>query len=392
MDPVKILDHYRLPLVHSRDAIQVLARLLRDGPQALAGLAKSLQSVPPETDRQLTSLYRAALVKKLGADLWSVSPLGEHVLAGLHVVEIAAADLAESLADTESDRLFFRTWLQRPTRYRDSQTCLSLFRSLRQVQESEVSWHGTPKVSQSPIRYAIVFAADSGVQYTGVENVYEALMLGDALGDAARFLEARSDETGTGHRDDTIAAAWKAGMKHYRDSNRLLLFIPHEPPVQTDQDTLRFTWLRAVDAAMRGSADEGLRVSCSLWRPDDAAVFWKFMFKQRLVERQTRVLCRQQGWLDQPSLTEDLLAGLVKRMMEAIGDTSRGEPLEPSRIGVSTIGDEFHDLVDRLGRASHRVEHEGIGVIPDGVRGALSGALEHLSSILREPSADPEAG
>jgi hypothetical protein len=181
-------------------------------------------------------------------------------------------------------------------------------------------------------------------------------------------------------------------MKHYRDSNRLLLFIPHEPPVQTDQETLRFTWLRAVDAAMRGSADEGLRASCIRWQSHDAAVFWKFMFKQGLVEQQTRVLCQQQGWLDQPSLTEDLLDGLVTRMMQAIGDTAPSEPHDPGRITDLLIGDQFSDLVDRLERASNRVEEEGVGVIPDGVRRALTGALDHLSSVLREPSADPEAG
>jgi hypothetical protein len=344
--------------------------------------------VPPETHRQLTSLYRAALVKKLAADLWSVSPLGEQVLDGLRVLELAAADLAESLADTEADRLFLRTWLRRPTRDRDSRTCLSLFRSLHQVEASESSWQGTLPANRSPILYAIVIAGDTWVQHAGVENVWEAL----TRGHTARLLEAGSDEAGTSRDDEAVAAAWQAGMKRYRDSNRLLLFIPDEPPAPTDQETVRFTWLRAVDAAMRGSADEGLRASCSRWQRHDASVFWQFMFKQRAVEQQTRVLCRQQGWLDQPSLTQDLLADLAERLLNAIGATSPSEPHEPGRVEALLGGDDFHDLLHRLRRASDRVEHEGVDVIPEGVRGALSGALDHLSSVLQEPGADPKAG
>ena len=91
MDPVNILDHYRLPLINSSDAIQVLAYLLRDGPQTLDFLSKNLKSSQQETYRQLATLYRASLVKKFGIDTWDICiihrlPQGSHSLQHRRVI------------------------------------------------------------------------------------------------------------------------------------------------------------------------------------------------------------------------------------------------------------------------------------------------------------------
>lgn len=381
MDPVTILDHYRIPLVHNREAVQALARLLRDGPQNSAALAESLRSAPPETNRLLTSLYRAALVRKPGADLWSVSPLGEQVLEGLHVLDVAAADLLESLADTEADRRFLKTWMRHSAKDRDSRACLSLLRSLRQIETSDTGTGSILQAVRAPLLYAIVIAADPWVQRAGKVNVWEAI----ARGHGTKFLESAGNAAPTGDDAETITAAWQAGMTRYHDSNRLLLFAPDEPSDHRDKETVRFTWLRAVDAAMRGSADEGLRASCSRWQSDDATGFWKFMFKQHSVEQQTRTLCRQQGWLDQPTLTEELLAELAERLLKAIGETGAGKQPDLRQIEGWFGGDDLQTLVLGLQRVSDDVERDGVGVVPDDVRGALSDALDRLVTLLQRP-------
>lgn len=386
MDPVKILDHYRLPLVHSRDGVHALARLLRNGPQNSANLAASVGLEAPETNRLLISLYRAALVENPGTDLWSISVLGEQVLDRLRVLDVAAADLAESLATTEPDRWFLRTWLRHPVKDRDSRTCLSLLRSLHHMDTLKVDWQGAP-ASRSPLLYAIVIAADKWVQHARVENVWEVISHGQPAG----FLEAGRDAAATSDDNEKVAAAWRAGMRRYLDSNRLLLILP-DTPEPTDHETVEFTWLRAVDAVMRGSADEGLRASCSRWQRNDTAAFWKFMFNQRSVERNTRVLCQMQGWLDQPSMTGELLAELSERLFKAIGDEPHDVLREPSRVGAPLRGDEFHDLVLRVRHATERVKQEGIDSIPEGVRGALGGALDQFASVLREADANADPG
>jgi hypothetical protein len=167
------------------------------------------------------------------------------------------------------------------------------------------------------------------------------------------------------------------------------LFIPNETPAAADQETVQFTWLRAVDAAMRGSADQGLRASCSFWQRNDASMFWKFIFKQPLMEQRTRALCRMQGWLDQPSATEGLFSDLVERLLKAIGDDSPQDP--PTRGGALPGGDEFHDLIPRIQHASDRVDQEGIGLVSESVRVGLSAAATRLAAVLQTSGDDHKA-
>jgi hypothetical protein len=386
MDPVKILDHYRLPLIHSGDAIQVLAYLLRGGPQTLNSLSKNLKAGTQDTSRQLTILYRASLVKKLGSDLWEISPLGEQIISYLGLDELATADLADKLAINECERVFFKSWLRSSSKELDSKTCLSLFISYRQTEESEMNWWEESMVSPSSIKYAIMIASDRLLHYTGIENGWLALRYRQKN----KLPQKASDKLRSTVTDSTIAPqeegvkhAWEEGMKHYAGSNRIFLLIGNSLPELADKNTLHFTLLRTIDAIIRGSADEGLRASCSQWEVHDALSFWNSMFRISNVEEQTRDLCYKKGWLDQPLITEDLVASLVAKTMKIIRKPSTNTD-ESKRFSQLIVKDPFEELVDLLGRASARIETEGGGVIPEDVHSPLLTALDHLSSILRK--------
>ncbi len=182
-------------------------------------------------------------------------------------------------------------------------------------------------------------------------------------------------------------------MKHYLDSNRILLFIPYELLEPADQSTLHFTLLRTIDAVMSGSADEGLRVSCIQWQVNDCVLYWNTMLKTRNLEKHTRDLCYKKGWLEQPSIIEDFVASLAEKTMGVIESwTDAGEYWgnadEYLRFNKLIGKDQFQELVDQLHQAAVRIENEGGGVVPKDVQTSLLTALDHLSSILRKSRGD----
>jgi hypothetical protein len=386
MDPVNILDHYRLPLINSSDAIQVLAYLLRDGPQTLDFLSKNLKSSQQETYRQLATLYRASLVKKFGIDTWDISAIGEHILSYLGLDELATVDLTETLALNESERVFFNSWLRSSAKELKSKTCRSLLRTYCQTEESKISWWDESVKSQSSIKHAIMIASDSLLHYAGIDDAWLALRRrqDDILPkDRSSQLSAyMADSIKNSPFEEEIKLAWKEGMKHYLNSNRILLFIPYELLEPVDQNTLHFTLLRTIDAVMSGSADEGLRVSCIQWQVHDCKSYWNSMLKIRNLEQQARDLCYKKGWLEQPSVTEDFVASLAEKTMGTIDNWINADQ---SQLFNKLIGnDQFQELVDQLNQATARIKNEGDGVVPKDVHTPLLTALDHLSSMLRK--------
>ena len=394
MDPVTILDHYRLPLIHSSDAIQVLAHLLRDGPQTLDFLSKNLKSSHQDTYRQLITLYRASLVKKFGLDSWDVSAIGERILSYLGLDELATVDLTETLALNESERVFFMSWLRSSAKELNLKTCRSLFRSYRQTDESEISWWDESVISRSSIKHAIMIASDSLLHYAGIDDAWLALRRRQAdILPKDRSSQLSASVAGSiknSPLEEGMKLAWKEGMKHYLDSNRILLFIPYELLEPADQNTLHFTLLRTIDAVMSGSADEGLRVSCIQWQVHDCVSYWNTMLKIRNLEKQTRDLCYKKGWLEQPSVTEDFVASLAEKTMGIIDNWTNSD--ESQRFNKLIGKDQFQELVDQLNQAAARIENEGYGVVLKDLHTPLLTALDHLSSILRKSHDDSLAG
>ncbi len=175
MNSVTILDHYRLPLIHNSDAIQVLSHLLRDGPQTIDSLSKNLKLSHQDTYRQLTTLYSASLVKKSGSDTWDLSAIGERILSYLGLDQLATVDLTETLALNESERVFFLSWLQSSAKELNSKTFRSLLRSYIQTEDSRIGWWDKSVKSRLSIKHAIMIASDSLLHYAGIDDVWLAL-------------------------------------------------------------------------------------------------------------------------------------------------------------------------------------------------------------------------
>ena len=389
MDPVEILNHYRLPLVNSRDSIQLLARLLRDGPQKASDLAIILNCESVEVNRLLTSLYRAALVEQRKVDLWAMTDLGESLLDGLRIYDIASIDLAQRLANKTSDRLFIQKWIERPNDLKDSRTCLSLLRSLNQVQQLPHSVGSEYQLNKTSLLYAILIAADPWAQQTGIENVAEVIRMRLQ----SHALPERSSNSGETELDtDSVATSWRAGMRIYLNSNRILLFIPTAPPPSTDEDTVQLTWMRALDAALGGTADQGFRASCTNWRRDDVSVFWRFMFKHKSFEQQTRLLFVKWTGIDEPT-TEVLLSELTERLLHAVTKASSQRTGDSTDDLPTNNPDNFEALVSMMRDASQRVEQEGVQIIPNHMLETLRSTLADLDRALagsakHEPGSD----
>jgi len=397
MNSVTILDHYRLPLIHNSDAIQVLSHLLRDGPQTLDSLSKNLALSHQDTYRQLTTLYSASLVKKSGSDTWDLSAIGERILSYLGLDQLATVDLTETLALNESERVFFLSWLQSSAKELNSKTFRSLLRSYIQTEDSRIGWWDKSVKSRLSIKHAIMIASDSLLHYAGIDDVWLALRRRQAdILPKDRRLQLSASVAGSLKNfplEEGMKFAWREGMKHYLDSNRILLFIPYELLEPADQSTLHFTLLRTIDAVMSGSADEGLRVSCIQWQVNDCVLYWNTMLKTRNLEKHTRDLCYKKGWLEQPSMIEDFVASLAEKTMGVIeswtdADEYWGNADEYLRFNKLIGKDQFQELVDQLHQAAVRIENEGGGVVPKDLQTSLLTALDHLSSILRKSRGD----
>jgi hypothetical protein len=342
-----------------------------------------------EVNRLLTSLYRAALVEQRKVDLWAMTDLGESLLDGLRIYDIASIDLAQRLANKTSDRLFIQKWIERPNDLKDSRTCLSLLRSLNQVQQLPHSVGSEYQLNKTSLLYAILIAADPWAQQTGIENVAEVIRMRLQ----SHALPERSSNSGETELDtDSVATSWRAGMRIYLNSNRILLFIPTAPPPSTDEDTVQLTWMRALDAALGGTADQGFRASCTNWRRDDVSVFWRFMFKHKSFEQQTRLLFVKWTGIDEPT-TEVLLSELTERLLHAVTKASSQRTGDSTDDLPTNNPDNFEALVSMMRDASQRVEQEGVQIIPNHMLETLRSTLADLDRALagsakHEPGSD----
>jgi hypothetical protein len=378
MDTVDILNHYRFPLMNSQDSIQLLARLLRDGPQQASHLAMTLKYEVVEVNRLLTALYRAALVEQRQVDLWAITNLGESLLEGLRIHDLASIDLAQGLANKPSDQFFIRKWIERPSDLKDSRTCLSLLRYLNQVQQLPHSTSLEHQQDTTSLLYAILIAADPWAQQTGIENIAEVIRARFQ----SRMLADHSSAPGETELDtDSVAISWRAGMRKYLDSNRILLFIPTEPPMSTDEETVQLTWMRALDAALGGTADQGFKASCLEWERDDVTVFWRFMFNYKSFEQQTRTLFVRWTGIDEPT-TEILLGELTERLLHAVAKTSSRRTEDFTSNPATNRPDDFETLVSMMQHAAQRLDQEGIQVVPNHTQETLRSALADLTSAL----------
>jgi hypothetical protein len=303
---------------------------------------------------------------------------------------LATVDLTETLALNESERVFFLSWLRSSAKELNSKTCRSLFSSYLQTEDSHIGWWDKSVKSRLSIKHAIMIASDSLLHYSGIDDAWLALRRRQAAilpkvrspqlsASVAGSLENSPLEKG-------MKLAWREGMKHYLDSNRILLFMPYELLEPADQNTLHFTLLRTIDAVMSGSADEGLRVSCIQWQVNDCVLYWDTMLKARNLEKHTRDLCYKKGWLEQPSVIDDFVASLAEKTMGVIENWTNTD--ESHHFNKLIRKDQFQELVDQLNQATARVENEGEGVVPKDVHASLLNALDHLATILRESHGD----
>ncbi len=374
MDPVRILDHYRLPLVTSGESIQLLALLLRDGPQAVADLATSLNTGVGDVIRSLTNLYSAAFVEHRNADLWSIAHLGEQVMENLKVVDLASVDLVKTLAEAPSDKLFLIQWLERPSDLKDSRTCLSLLRSLNQVKKLHHDQAARPE-DPSALLYAILIACDSGAQDSGVDNVAGAI----SRRLESWFLSGTQLSSAEAFNVGSVESAWREGMHKYIGSNDLLLYIPNGSPSPTDPDTIQFTWLRALGAALGGTADRGFSASCRSWQRHHADLFWSSMFEHGSFEKDTRTMLERWTGFHEPA-TEDLLTELTDRLLLAVGSAPADRWLSIAAPEPSAQ-DDFDALASMLRLASQRIRLEGFHVMPGDTQEVLRAALAEFTDL-----------
>ncbi len=374
METIDILNHYRIPLVSSSDSIQLLARLLRDGPQTVSDLSTNLAYETKKTNRLLNALYRAGFVEQRGSECWATSALAETVLDGLQLTDVAADDLAQGFAGTPSDKFFIRLWMERPSHVKDSRTCLALLRSLEQVQKFQARDSFGLRKNQATLLYAIFITADRWAHETGVENAVEMIR---------KALQTRMLTSGTESEKevnaDSVAAEWQTAMRTYLDSNLLLLYMPKEPPSSTSNVTVQLTWMRALDAALGGTADQGLRASCYNWNQDQAAGFWRFIFKHEDFERLTRQLFEKWTGIHEASF-ETLNTELTERLLKVI---SRPEQTKTyANDSEPILSTNFEELVTLLERASAIIQRDGSHIIPKETRRPLRSALTSLKRSL----------
>lgn len=373
METIDILNHYRIPLVSSADYIQILARLLRDGPQTASDLSTNMSYETKKTNRLLNVLYRAGFIEQRGPESWVTSTLGETILDGLQLTDIAADDLAQGFAVTPSDKFFIRLWMERPTHVKDSRTCLSLLRSLEQVQKLQRRDSYDLTNNQATLLYAIFITADRWAHETGVENAAEVIR---------KSLHTRMLSSGSESEKevnaDSVAAEWETAMRAYLDSNLLLLYMPDEPPRSTSTVTVQLTWVRALDAALSGTADQGFIASCYNWDQDQADGFWRFIFKHEAFEQPTRRLFEKWTGIHEASV-ETLHSELTHRLLKVISKPEQtrtyanSEPIAPTN---------FQALVTMLEHASEIIKQDGIDIIPKQTRSRLGSALTSLQTAL----------
>lgn len=269
MSTIYFLDHYRESLVDDKLAIEILARLYRDGPKTEVELKPFLTSTENELKRKLTKLFRANFIHLLPFDRWANTNLSEEILAYLGISQIATKSLLADQDLPQPDLFFLNSCIEIKsdlnTRWSKQQT--ALLQNLSLITELLKNRLNSEEVDRKRIIYAIIVGLDPDIHLLG-EQAY------------CDFVFDRQKETKSKVLPN-LETKWKKkfvfncsrAIKDVHSSNKLLFYGGTDSEAET-WEIFSIAWTRVLNTLMTEISDDGLQ-SVSRVTEDAPSKIWR---------------------------------------------------------------------------------------------------------------------
>ena len=363
-----------------------MARLLRDGPQPEAALAPALHQDIKDTRRLLTPLYRAALVERLEGGLWTNSRLGERLLQRFEILDIASLDLVNALRIDDQDKKFLKHWFEASLQ-KESQSCVAQLRTLTAAENNKsLHWADDSATKRSILVFACHIAIDPWAQRLATERGHQAIhdWFSSALFCYGGETKCNALSSRKAQPAPHVFERFSAALRKYHDSNEILILIPKTKKIVSDDVTTRLTWMRALNVAIWGTADQGLAACSRNWHRDDFEGFWRLILSERKEADAVRSLYRQWTGHTEKSF-ESLATALATRLRVAVMETSQPTGVS-NPPGLPDPGADLDLLILLMRRATLAFSHSDTSLVPECPENFLT-ALKELNAAVAAASA-----
>jgi hypothetical protein len=266
MNTTYLLNHYRTTIVDDKLAIQILARLYKDGPKTEEELRSILNPSERHLDQKLTQMYRANFIQIITPERWAITDLSEEVLVHLGITQVAAKSLLAAQDIPESDLVFLNACIESKEdsdlHWSIQQT--ALLKSISNIVHVLRDRFSEADADRMRLTYAIIVGLDPDIQRLGEQDYCRVILdkQRESHTDLPKYLEI-----------ERYFVKCAQAVKDVQSSNQLLLHggLSHTSHKQT---AYSLTWARVLNALLTDVGDDGLQLACRS-RKDAPYKVWK---------------------------------------------------------------------------------------------------------------------
>ncbi len=310
MATVKILDHYRLPIINDKKAFFVLSTIYKSDAEDEANIQARTNIPAKELRAIVTKLFRANLIREGADERWSVTPLAEEMLDSLGISEIVANSLVLEEDLTKNDRTFLSACVAGGPQRNHSwlRDISAVLRASKVAFKIAAESESIDQDEKARTLYALIIGTNPSAKGVGIETYCDSV---------SRWYSTDHPEVASlfwskgGGLNDWISNKCISGLSDFRSSNRLLL----TGDTTADKSIYLITLSRVIAnlVAQRDTSDLGLVYSL------DKDIFSKGLDSlKRSRPSLGRNASKYFRWLVEPNSESDNFDGFRKELIQRL--------------------------------------------------------------------------